>query len=269
MQRIVPIIMGSEKDKAYASHIGDELAGIGILVDYRVASAHKTTKYLLDMLDDYELNLGEGDHLVYLTVAGRSNGLGGVVAGNTEFPVITAPPDGVSIDLPSSLRMPSDLPLMTAIDPAGAAEMVKRIFSLYGNPEFCQKPHVKITGNFGAFYERIEKKLRSLDISLSEHGEPHVLINTTVQSQGAIYPTITCYAEMQKHLEEGLVSPVHLDVNNLWHGKCLVMEPENAALAAVAIAAGANPGVEETWSNYRHGVIRKAIDVDINIRGQQ
>ena len=53
---------------------------------------------------------GDGIPTVYIAVAGRSNGLGLVLAGNTINPVINCPPvkpDWGAQDIWSSLRLPS------------------------------------------------------------------------------------------------------------------------------------------------------------------
>jgi len=56
------------------------------------------------------LCVGDGRPTIFVAVAGRSNGLGPVVSGNTSFPVINCPPlsaDWASQDIWSSLRLPS------------------------------------------------------------------------------------------------------------------------------------------------------------------
>lgn len=53
---------------------------------------------------------GDGVPTVFVAVAGRSNGLGPVMSGNTAYPVINCPPltpDWGAQDVWSSLRMPS------------------------------------------------------------------------------------------------------------------------------------------------------------------
>jgi 5-(carboxyamino)imidazole ribonucleotide mutase len=134
MNRIVPIIMGSKSDYDFATSIGQELENWKIPKDYKVLSGHKTPHELLEYItyidDRYE-------HVVYETVAGRSNALSGVVAANTYNPVIACPPldkDSLQIDIWSSLRMPSDVPVLTIIDPKNAALAAARIMGLY-DPE--------------------------------------------------------------------------------------------------------------------------------------
>ena len=55
---------------------------------------------------------GDGIPTVFIAVAGRSNGLGPVMSGNTVYPVINCPPKSDSWgahDIWSSLRMPSGM----------------------------------------------------------------------------------------------------------------------------------------------------------------
>lgn len=54
--------------------------------------------------------LGDGIPTVFVAVAGRSNGLGPVMSGNTAYPVVNCPPlsaDWGAHDVWSSLRLPS------------------------------------------------------------------------------------------------------------------------------------------------------------------
>lgn len=53
---------------------------------------------------------GDGVPTIFVAVAGRSNGLGPVMSGNSAYPVINCPPitpDWGAQDIWSSLRMPS------------------------------------------------------------------------------------------------------------------------------------------------------------------
>lgn len=62
---------------------------LGLDVDLRVTSAHKATEETLRIMQQYEDTHGA---LVFIAVAGRSNGLGPVLSGNTSYPVINCPP---------------------------------------------------------------------------------------------------------------------------------------------------------------------------------
>jgi 5-(carboxyamino)imidazole ribonucleotide mutase len=72
--------------------------------------------------------------LVYITIAGRSNALSGFVAANSDKPTIACPPfadkTDMLVNIHSTLQMPSDVPVLTILDPANAAIAVKRILDL-------------------------------------------------------------------------------------------------------------------------------------------
>ena len=73
-------------------------------------------------------------NVVYITCAGRSNGLSGVIAGSSVHPVIACPPfsgkDDYLVNIHSTLQMPSDTPVLTVVDPKNAALAAARILSL-------------------------------------------------------------------------------------------------------------------------------------------
>ena len=72
--------------------------------------------------------------VVYVTVAGRSNALSGVVASNTQYPTIACPPfkdkDDMMVNIHSTLQMPSNVPVMTILEPRNVALTCLRIFDL-------------------------------------------------------------------------------------------------------------------------------------------
>lgn len=70
---------------------------------------------------------------VFICVAGRSNGLGPVLSGNTSYPVINCPPvkaDWGAEDIWSSLRLPSGLGCTTVINTDGAALAAAQILGM-------------------------------------------------------------------------------------------------------------------------------------------
>ncbi len=134
-QRAV-IIMGSNKDLPFAALIGRMLERFGVKYEYRVASAHKTPRELLKILESYEAS---GDSIVYVTVAGMSNALSGFVDANTKFPVIACPPiENLTIDVYSSLRMPSGVAPLVMLNPENAAIAAAKILGLE-NPSIIGK----------------------------------------------------------------------------------------------------------------------------------
>lgn len=132
MDRVI-LIMGSRSDLDYSRRIGEALERFSVKYDLRIASAHKTPRKLLKILDDYEAC---EDRIVYITVAGRSNALSGFVDANTRRPVIACPPYSEKFggsDIYSSLRMPSGVCPLAILEPESAALAAVKILAL-GNP---------------------------------------------------------------------------------------------------------------------------------------
>ena len=126
----VPIIMGSKADLPHGQAIADALKAFGIASELRVASAHKATRYVLDLLAAYE---ADPRPKVYITIAGRSNALSGVVDANVTAPVIACPPYSdrfAGADLYSSLRMPSGVAPAVVLEPTAAALLAAKILAL-------------------------------------------------------------------------------------------------------------------------------------------
>jgi 5-(carboxyamino)imidazole ribonucleotide mutase len=126
------IIMGSKNDLSFAQQIGEFLMkeGFSIKCEYDVASAHKTPELLLGKLREYEESR---DNIVYVTIAGLSDALSGVVAGFTKHPVIACPPD---LDkhgwnkVFSSIMTPKGVSVLLASNPENAALSAVKILAL-------------------------------------------------------------------------------------------------------------------------------------------
>lgn len=115
------ILMGSPSDQGHTLEIQRLLEQYGVPVQRGILSAHKTTEALFERI--YKLE-ASGKRLVYIAVAGRSNGLGPVLDGATSFPVINCPPYSDKfngMDILSSLRLPSGLAATTVLEPETAA----------------------------------------------------------------------------------------------------------------------------------------------------
>lgn len=126
----VVILLGSKSDIEHRAAIARGLDRYGVTHETRIASAHKVTRYLLDLLDGYER---DGQPRVYITVAGRSNALSGVVDANSRHPVIACPPYGErfgGMDLLSSVRMPGGVAPMLVLEPEGAALAAAKILAV-------------------------------------------------------------------------------------------------------------------------------------------
>jgi 5-(carboxyamino)imidazole ribonucleotide mutase len=134
----VVIMMGSKSDLPHAQSIVDVLDAFGISSEVRVASAHKSARHVLGMLAAYEEEPGPR---VIITIAGRSNALGGMVDANTTWPVITCPPVSSTFagaDIYSSLRMPSGVAPLLVLEPSGAALAAAKILAL-GDSELRER----------------------------------------------------------------------------------------------------------------------------------
>ncbi|XP_060884666.1 multifunctional protein ADE2 isoform X1 [Labrus mixtus] len=134
----VVVLMGSTSDMAHCEKIRKACSSYGIPCVLRVTSAHKGPDETLRIKAQYE---GDGVPTVFAAVAGRSNGLGPVMSGNTAYPVINCPPltpDWGAQDVWSSLRMPSGLGCSTVLSPEAAAQFAAQIFGLTDHLVWCK-----------------------------------------------------------------------------------------------------------------------------------
>lgn len=146
--------MGSKSDLGFSEQIKDALAQYGINCDLRIASAHRTTEYLLKLLKTYAES---EDQIVAITVAGLSDALSGVVAAQRYFPVIACPPDLEKYQQSkvfSSVYTPSDVPVAFVNDPQKAAHFVAQIFALSND---------KLPPLIRAKFEQRKKEIEGLD----------------------------------------------------------------------------------------------------------
>ncbi|MBS7640500.1 MAG: AIR carboxylase family protein [Candidatus Bathyarchaeia archaeon] len=136
MKGKVVILMGSKSDFEFSKQIARYLDALGVSYEFRVASAHKTPEKVLEILREYE-----GEKVVYITVAGRSNALSAFVDANTLKPVIACPPYSekfAGVDIFSSLRVPSGIGSVVIIEPEGAAIAAAKILAL-DDPDLSEK----------------------------------------------------------------------------------------------------------------------------------
>ena len=128
MKNKVVIVMGSERDFEFCREIAEHLKLFELDYEFRVASAHKTPKKVLEILSEYE-----NDRVVYITVAGRSNALSAFIDANTIKPAIACPPYSEKFggaDIYSSLRVPSGIGSVVTVEPEGAAIAAAKIFAV-------------------------------------------------------------------------------------------------------------------------------------------
>jgi 5-(carboxyamino)imidazole ribonucleotide mutase len=120
-------LLGSEVDKPHAAKITRELKKLKIPFEINVASAHKKTREVLALIEKND----KESKVVYITIAGRSNALSGVVAANSTKPVIACPPfkdkSDYLVNIHSTLQMPSKTPVLTILDTTNCAQAVARI----------------------------------------------------------------------------------------------------------------------------------------------
>jgi len=124
------ILMGSPSDEEHCKKIAKTCRDLGVPCQMRVTSAHKETEETLSVLAQYE---GSGVPTVFIAVAGRSNGLGPVLSGNTAYPVINCPPvkpETAARDVWSSLDVPSGLGCTTVMYPESAGLAAAQILGL-------------------------------------------------------------------------------------------------------------------------------------------
>ncbi len=153
------ILMGSSSDLPHVEKISEMLEDLEIPYQIRVASAHKTPSRLLELLREYEQ---DNRAKVYITVAGRSNALSGMVDAQVTAPVIACPPSSSSFggaDIFSSLRMPSGVAPMVVLDPANAALAAGKILALH-NPDLKERIQAK--------QESFAEKVNNADADLND-----------------------------------------------------------------------------------------------------
>lgn len=143
---IVPFILGSKQDLDHAKKIHAILDDYGIKHVTYVASAHKVPEKTLSIIKKYsEMK----ESIVFVTIAGRSNALSGLVSANTHFPVVACPPFSDKADylvnIHSTLQMPSETPAITVVDPGNAGQAIVRILALTDKDLVKKiKNHIKV-----------------------------------------------------------------------------------------------------------------------------
>ena len=129
---LVVIFGGSVKDDAHLNAIKDKLRAQNIYSEIFVCSAHKSTKKLLSILERFENY--DNRNIMYVTCAGMSNALSGVVACNSKRPVFACPPFSDKVDMTininSTLQMPSNVPTMTVLSPTNLALCIRKIYDM-------------------------------------------------------------------------------------------------------------------------------------------
>lgn len=127
---LVTLLLGSKTDMEFALKIAAVLKEFSVPNEVIVASAHKVPEKVVEVIK--KLN-EDPQPQVIITVVGMSNGLAGVAAASSVHPVLTCPPaktlEEYQVDLHSSLRMPSEVPVLTVLNPKNAALAAVRILA--------------------------------------------------------------------------------------------------------------------------------------------
>ncbi len=127
----VALIMGSSSDVEHAKKIAQQIEKYDIMTELRIVSAHKNGERIPEVIRDYNLSVEPG---AVIAIAGRSNGLGGALAANLTVPVINCPPfsdkTDMTVNINSSLMMPSGTPAATIIDVKNAALFALRSLNI-------------------------------------------------------------------------------------------------------------------------------------------
>ena len=118
---IVGIVMGSESDREVMSEAGKVLDRFGISYEIRVCSAHRHP----EKTREYARSARDRGLNVIIAGAGMAAHLAGVIAAETDLPVIGVPLAGSALNgldaLYSMVQMPAGVPVGTmAIGAAGA-----------------------------------------------------------------------------------------------------------------------------------------------------
>jgi len=115
MNALVGIVMGSRSDEPVMKHADETLRGLGVEVDMRILSAHRTPEALRDWVVEAERR----GVRVFICGAGAAAHLAGAVAAITTRPVIGVPlvaPNAVANGLDallSTVQMPRGIPVAT------------------------------------------------------------------------------------------------------------------------------------------------------------
>ena len=124
-EKKVAVIMGSDSDWPVVEKAVRQLRELGITVEARVMSAHRTPEQAREFAVTARKN-GSG---AIIAAAGKAAHLAGAIAANTTLPVIGIPVKSSMLDgldaLLSTVQMPSGIPVATvAIDGAQNAALL-------------------------------------------------------------------------------------------------------------------------------------------------
>jgi 5-(carboxyamino)imidazole ribonucleotide mutase len=123
----VIIMAGSDSDKEHINKIKNELDKFKINSIIRICSAHKQPSKCEEIINEYN----NEKNLVYVTVAGGTDALSGVVSFHSVHPVISCPPDDMEFD--SCLFNPPGSSNSLILKPKNVARHIAQIFCSLDN----------------------------------------------------------------------------------------------------------------------------------------
>ena len=124
-EKKVAVIMGSDSDWPVVEKAVRQFMVLGIGVEIRVMSAHRTP----EQAREFAVNARKNGFGAIIAAAGKAAHLAGALAANTTLPVIGIPVKSSTLDgldaLLSTVQMPSGIPVATvAIDGAQNAALL-------------------------------------------------------------------------------------------------------------------------------------------------
>ena len=124
-EKKVAVIMGSDSDWPVVEKAVRQLKELGIGVEVRVMSAHRTP----EQAREFAVNARKNGFGAIIAAAGKAAHLAGALAANTTLPVIGIPVKSSTLDgldaLLSTVQMPSGIPVApVAIDGAQNAALL-------------------------------------------------------------------------------------------------------------------------------------------------
>ena len=128
------MMCGSPVDSDWRDKIIGEIRECNPEVNFHciTKSAHKFTRDVVEILESHKTNYPLTKYKnIYVTIAGMSNALSGVVACNTNSPVFAIPPfkdlTDMMVNINSTLQMPSKVPVITVLKPINLAMAIQRM----------------------------------------------------------------------------------------------------------------------------------------------
>lgn len=129
---MVIVLSGTVKDADHVTKITKQLYCNDINSIQFVASVHRNTQEVLDIIKKYDND--KQYKIIWVTVATQSNALSCVVAANSKYPVIACPLFSDKIDMltniHSTLQCPTGVPVMTILEPENVALAIKKMINL-------------------------------------------------------------------------------------------------------------------------------------------